>query len=140
MAELRLETEEERERRRERDAEGCGCLSANCEICCSEAAEAVHPVLYIPGSVAFVNVYSVNLAYGGPEEGGWHYTARVLVEVRAFPNEAAAKAKAEALRLGEYSNEDEPPLSSVISRGEWAVEVSDRPGPSHEPRMRPCYE
>ena len=143
MIEVLLETEDEHQERDRESGTGeadcrCGCGSGDCEECSPD--ETAERVRYFPGHVSFVNVYRVERCYGGPEEGGWWYNAGVLEEVHALPNEASAKAKAESLSMGVYSNEGEPGLGSTASQGEWQVEVSDRPGRHHWPRVRPCYE
>jgi hypothetical protein len=138
---IRLMTEEQlatlQERRDLCEEDPCG--SPNCAICATDDTEFERPVRFIPGSVCFVNVYRVQRCFGGPEEGGWWYDAGELVEVWAFPNEAAARAKKDALEQGEYSNEGERPLSSVISRGVWRLEVSETPGRDWPERI-PRYE
>jgi hypothetical protein len=84
----------------------------------------------------FVNVYEVDRAYGGPEEGGWYYDTGTLVLSRQVPT-ADAESVRENLR-GEYPNNGRS--SSVIYRGgDYRVCIEDGPGADY-PECRPHYE
>lgn len=134
MTEDQLKTRREQRDRCEEDP----CGSFECEFC-NQDEDRPRPVKYVPGDVRFVNVHMVHRCYGGPEEGGWWFDTGELVEVWAMPNEAAAKAKASALEMGEYSNDDRRPLHSVCSNGVYRVTVSDTPGQDWPERF-PRYE
>ena len=46
-----------------------------------------------------VNIYEVNQCYGGPEEGGWYYTAGDFIRcIGTFPDNKEGRQAAEALR------------------------------------------
>lgn len=88
-----------------------------------------------------VNEYLVDRAYGGPEEGGWHYPAGRFLECHAVTvNQEEAHALLE--RLEEQIREDNrelPAVSSVLSRGQHALMVEEFPGRDF-PEHRPCCE
>lgn len=79
-----------------------------------------------------VAVYLQDLAYGGPEEGGWYAPFTELAEDQAhftqrFPKreQDAAERYAEELRerLLPVLNEGRPPISSTHSEGRYVVRV-----------------
>ena len=59
-----------------------------------------------------VAVYSLNMQYAGPEEGGRWCTLRELVAIATADNKAAATILAEELRAGRFKNTGRP-LDSV---------------------------
>lgn len=79
--------------------------------------------------VLYINVYLVDRAYGGPEEGGWYYTYYKLEEtipvLAPVGQDVFEYAKAEAKRWREtvYSNDGRRPISSVLSEGRYDVRV-----------------
>lgn len=96
-----------------------------------------------------VAVYLIDLAYGGPEEGGWWYQVGTASEEHAslsalFTDEDAAYAYARALNEGTVLsevNEGRPDISSVSSQGRYEAVVHDGVHiPKGFPEVRPHYE
>jgi|688.fasta_scaffold379186_4 hypothetical protein len=93
-----------------------------------------------------VSVYLQDLAYGGPEEGGWYYTVGELARtVRLFRSED--KAYEYSRRLNDKLNSrtfgpnlDRPDMSSVLSEGLYFAEVHEDHAPKYFPEKRPRYE
>jgi hypothetical protein len=86
-----------------------------------------------------VNVYLVDRAYGGPEEGGWWYDTGELLRVFPVERKYADALRDEIAKRDEFSNEGRRPISSVASTGQYRVTVSDEPGESY-PTTTPHYE
>lgn len=81
----------------------------------------------------FVNVYLVDRACGGSEEGGWHYNygeIQVSYSVRGQSKRSQKKAEKiqKKLENGEFSNKGRKPIWSVNSRGEYRVCIEDKMG------------
>ena len=75
----------------------------------------------------YVNVYMVDRAYGGPEEGGWWYDYGV--PLKSMPTTAL---KAERLcvcvrRWVDAQNEGRVSISSVASEGMYSARIEDHP-------------
>lgn len=88
----------------------------------------------------YVNVYLVDRAYGGPEEGGWWYDYGEVVESRhcetlfeVLAEKKKMQAKYDALNAGL------PEISSVNSRGRYGVTLEPRKAAAW-PQERPHYE
>jgi hypothetical protein len=88
----------------------------------------------------WLTVYHVQLAYGGPEEGGWWYDAGERLEYvdvtgRNFHNTAMQL-------VAKHADLDDPRgLHSVVSTGVITVIGPSRhPGSEHYPDSRPQYE
>jgi hypothetical protein len=86
----------------------------------------------------YVNVYLEDLVRGGPEEGGWYYTAGELEDSWACETQAQVET-ASAEFAERYSNEGRPAISSVLSRGRYAIRLENHPGANY-PDHRPHYE
>lgn len=102
----------------------------SCTACKSTNTELIGPL--------YVNVYLVDQAYGGPEEGGWYYKCGEPMESCHVETEVEANEVAEKLRA-KWSNEGRRPISSVLSQGVYEVSVEDcfaQPFPDR----RPHYE
>ena len=87
----------------------------------------------------YVNVYLVEQAYGGPEEGGWWY--EVGEPVKTMPTRAHYLAKLRT-RVGDWCdrmNSTRPPMYSVASTGVYVSVVEDNPARGY-PSERPYYE
>ena len=97
--------------------------------------------------------YLVELAWGGHEEGGWHYEEATLVTdpgiyagLAVLPacslTEAEAEAVAARMRAGlGVLNKGRRPLRSVLSTGLYDVRVTEGATlPSCLPVSRPHYE
>lgn len=105
-----------------------------------------------------VAIFIVNLAYGGPEEGGWWYKRGHPVEeipeginphdlVTVFagesnldaPDEAHKWAEALQLQLDAGPNKGRREISSVLSTGRYCAVVCEG-WPRAYPETRPHYE
>lgn len=98
-------------------------------------------------------LYLVDLAYGGPEEGGWWYQAGTLVvdpetyrkldaAPSAFMSQEGARRALPPLdaRLTAL-NEGRPPIEATNSVGIYEWRVIQAPTlPTHFPTTRPHYE
>jgi len=93
-----------------------------------------------------VAVYETELAYGGPEEGGWWYDMGSLVRiVRMFPSEDRAYWYARRLNRKLHSrvigpNQGKREKSSVLSDGVYEAGVHQDHAPRSYPATRPHYE
>jgi hypothetical protein len=91
----------------------------------------------------FVNAYETDLAYGGPEEGGWWYDYGVPTGETWGPFENIDDAWAEYNRLHDTlvveRNEGRPRKTSVLGEGEFTVAVEEHE-PVAYPAERPFYE
>ena len=93
-----------------------------------------------------VSVYDAALAYGGPEEGGWHYNRGELVRtVRVCRTEDAAykycRRLNERLRSRKFGpNHGKREKSSVLSDGVFEAHVHRHYAPLNFPERRPHYE
>ena len=88
-----------------------------------------------------INLYLVNRAYGGAEEGGWWYDTGMFVSCLGKsldPVAANVIQNAHAGRLEEL-NAGRPSISSVRSTGRYEIVVEPRAGESY-PNYRPQYE
>lgn len=91
----------------------------------------------------FINVYHIDQAYGGCEEGGWYYT---VYDCRytslLIPDEEMGLFKYVEKELSKFrkmfNNEGRRPLSSVLSDGQWCVMLELTPAES-QTRERPSY-
>jgi hypothetical protein len=84
----------------------------------------------------YVNVYLTDLAYGGPEEGGWWYNCGEPVESTIVGTEEQANELVARLRAGKYSNVGRRPKHSVLSQGEYDICIEQhiaRPFPDRKP-------
>lgn len=90
-----------------------------------------------------VSVYSVDRAYGGPEEGGWWYdTGQLERTVAAFRSLDKAVRYCERLtqKLSRLNAGKYPP-NSVLSRGDWLdAMIHRRVAPTYFPSARPIFE
>lgn len=86
----------------------------------------------------YVNVYLVQRCYGGPEEGGWWYDAgEPVASVPVWSNEEKEETK---LKLKEkFNNDENVPISSVLSKGEYQIYVEDDFAQIF-PKSKPYYE
>lgn len=115
----------------------------NCLECDCPRPTANPPITYIG---KFVNVYLIDRAYGGPEEGGWWYdTGRLIrstqgVEVSdaGLPTIQSIMDTETAWATEENANRRSD-INSVLSEGRYVVKIEDHPGRSW-PARRPHYE
>lgn len=104
----------------------------------------------------YVALYIEDLAYGGPEEGGWYYNCAQRVtpdqdQMAALGwtgpwlivegEDAAREASAKARKLCEEWNKGRRDISSVLSEGQYGVLIGEGPEaiPGY-PERRPHYE
>ena len=94
-----------------------------------------------------IAVYKVDLAYGGPEEGGWWYEVGSLVRVvRAGRSHARVLRYYQRLngrlRSREFGpNKGRRSISCVLSAGEYCAQLhTDGCPPQSYPATRPRYE
>lgn len=89
-----------------------------------------------------VALYEVDLAFGGPEEGGWWYqTGRLTRLLRLCPTEACAvavAARANAL-LERLQRHRRPVSSAAYGGGRYAAIVHERIAPERFPATQPRY-
>jgi hypothetical protein len=88
----------------------------------------------------WLTVYHVQLAYGGPEEGGWWYDAGERLEYVDVTGRDVHTAEMQL--VAKYDHLDDPRgLHSVVSTGVITVIGPSRhPGSEHYPEYRPQYE
>lgn len=94
-----------------------------------------------------VRVYLQDLAYGGPEEGGWWFEYGEFAPefghlTRVYQREEAAYAHCRKLNAGVLAkaNEDRLPISSVLSKGRFSANVFEGEAPLRWPEVCPHYE
>ena len=89
-----------------------------------------------------VAVYLAELAYGGPEEGGWWYDTGELVKlIRVFGDEDQAYKFAARMngKFDKTLNKGRRPKSSVLSEGVYEADVFEDYAPKRYPERRPHY-
>ena len=92
-------------------------------------------------TLKYINLYLVNRAYGGAEEGGWYYPTGLFVRCLGKsldPVAADAIRDAHGRELDEL-NAGRPPIWSVRSTGRYEIVIEPRAGESY-PNYRPHYE
>lgn len=77
----------------------------------------------------------VDRKYGGPEEGGWYYTAFEPIRVFYVPKKMGHRLAIRLRRYADKLNEGRREISSVLSEGRYAVRFGHE---EHTPR--PYYE
>ena len=92
----------------------------------------------------FVSIYKIDLAYGGPEEGGWWFQCGEPVvgpELRAFTTRDEAEAYRDQLEAGTVAelNEGLAPISDVNSEGRYTAMINVDAYPAPYPTERPFY-
>ena len=83
----------------------------------------------------YVNVYLIDKAYGGPEEGGWYYDYGIVVGTMPFSSLSVQAAEAYC----DKANAGRPSISDVDSVGWYSVYIEDEQG-TNFPDRRPFYE
>lgn len=90
--------------------------------------------------VQYVNAYTVNRLYGGPEEGGWWYDAgRPVAAVPYLANGEYTAGKLESYLQNTVGWHSQYPLSSVLGRDEFRIHHEDS-FPVEYPQVPPHYE
>ena len=88
------------------------------------------------GPVVYVNVYSITREYGGPEEGGWYYTAgEPIASVRATAGTAESVAK--SMRRKYVPTKQPKHWGRIVGRVQ--IHIEDHPAKAF-PTHRPHYE
>lgn len=91
----------------------------------------------------YVNVYLIDRAFGGPEEGGWWYNTRTPVEEECVYCQSDAVAESTFERLSAWCDEQNSKrnsnISSVLSEGQYVVAREAWPA-EYSPASRPRYE
>lgn len=124
----------------------------HCLVCEQEDRKAREPFWTVA-------IYLIDLAYGGPEEGGWYYQCgeRIDHALEGIPaeftfnsfNPAAGKtAEEHAIAFAEQlqklldagPNKGRRDISSVLSEGRYNAQVYNGHPPHHYPETRPHYE
>ena len=90
-----------------------------------------------PEMLVFVNVYEIERAYGGSEEGGWWYNTHDCLESVPVANKNSNKMK-EYLEE-KYAHVNRGNIYSVLGGAELAVYIERTPCES-QTRERPHYE
>ena len=93
-----------------------------------------------------VAIFETDLAYGGPEEGGWYYTCGHLQEVPVLYFDSVIEAR-NARNLIDHWMDESPwwnlgrrPISSVLSTGRYQARVKAGHPERSFPSERPHYE
>lgn len=89
-----------------------------------------------------VALYALDLAWGGPEEGGWWYEAGTLVRpLRVCATEAKAIALSDRANclLETLQRARRPVSSAAYADGRHAARVFEHTAPDHYPTERPTY-
>lgn len=95
----------------------------------------------IPLAHHHVNEYHEKRAYGGPEEGGWYFSAGLFIRCLGIHG-TRQEAQAQAAELQDYvdaANEGAREITSVISTGRRRIRVEPHPGRDY-PEENPQYE
>jgi hypothetical protein len=86
----------------------------------------------------YVNVYERDRGYGGPEEGGWWYDIRVVLESNQVASWIEAETLKDVLENGEYKSTGDS--SSVVYRGGDYYVTIEHKKPESSPQGKPVYE
>lgn len=89
-----------------------------------------------------IAAYEIDLAYGGPEEGGWYYrTGRLERILGVRHNESDAYALAARLNgwLDKLQSNKREVSSVLYNGGRYAIEVYENKAPEFYPESRPYY-
>lgn len=88
----------------------------------------------------FVNVYLIDKAYGGPEEGGWWYEyGQAIRSTEVLAQDAEIRSQAERTWCDNENRLRRSDIGSVLSEGCYVVYVEDEPAQDF-PSERPHYE
>ena len=88
----------------------------------------------------FVNVYLVDLQYGGPEEGDWFFrTGEPVRSIPASTQRDAERAFRLTSRIVDRLNVGRPDIASIASCGRYEAQIERRPA-RRWPAKVPRYE
>jgi hypothetical protein len=99
-------------------------------------ADAEQETIQYADGFTFVNVYELDRAYGGPEEGGWYFDAGQLILSRQVPVTAAESVRT---ALQERYPSTGKRYSVIYAGGDYSVCLEDHPGADY-PEHTPHYE
>jgi hypothetical protein len=88
----------------------------------------------------YLNIYLVDRAFGGPEEGGWWFDYGVVHA--SIPLEDGPRCSTYVKAWREWcdaTNAERPGISSTSSEGQYVVRYEEEPGEDW-PKERPHYE
>ena len=96
----------------------------------------------VGGNNFYVNVYLIDRAYGGPEEGGWWYdygeAIRCMGSFKTYSKAVGVQCKVENLFVNKI-NKGRRSIGSVLSEGVYYVAIEHHPVENY-PKVRPHYE
>lgn len=88
----------------------------------------------------YINLYKIDKAYGGNEEGGWWFLfGEPLRSYPMFSPRRAEVLKRRLERVCDRANEHRPDIDSVNSEGVFTVWTESHPA-EHFPKETPRYE
>ena len=97
----------------------------------------------------YINIYLIDRAFGGYEEGGWHYDCGTPHMSYVFIPELGERKDQFDMRVESFLeqkaeeveewNEGRRPISSVLSEGRFWIAEEDEPAEAW-PKERPYYE
>ncbi len=93
----------------------------------------------IPRGWCCVNVYDVNRAYGGAEEGGWWFDCGAPLRTIHVRQRDAERCLRRVERVLAEWNRGAPPLHSVACMGVYQARIEDQPAQAW-PNPYPHYE
>ena len=96
----------------------------------------------ISSNIFYLNEYSINLIWGGLEEGGWWYPQGEFIRCRAVTHEYDSALKLcykFNADIMENENEGKYPLESILSRNWHTITIEKSPGMDY-PIVTPHYE
>lgn len=97
---------------------------------------------YLSTKPAYVNAYSVERCYGGPEEGGWWYDAGepiATIVVADENDEVGIKTAKERLTKEHGWKSNSQGRYSVNGGADFEISVEEVPAEAY-PKSRPHYE
>ena len=88
----------------------------------------------------FVNVYLIDRAYGGPEEGGWWYDCGEAIEsIQCLDADIHRVLTEKQIWCDEENSERRCDIGSVLSEGKYVVRIEELPAQGY-PTTTPRYE
>jgi hypothetical protein len=87
----------------------------------------------------YVNVYLVDRAYGGPEEGGWWYdTEEAINAIKCEAYEVDYRKQVAQEWCDAQNASRNSDINSVLSEGKYVVRIEDFVG-ENSPKEKPFY-
>ena len=97
---------------------------------------------FYPEGLFYVNEYLHDLAYGGPEEGGWYFECGRFVRMVAVtqdPDLARTLQANHQQKLDQDENAGRRDITSVLSQGRYVARLEGHVGHDY-PAVQPHYE